>query len=354
MNGPSVNRCFIVFLPFFIFRECKLTAMSNWNKLAEKALSGEAIQKPEALSILESSDDEVLALLDAAFRIRLAHFGRDVRLHVIRNAKNGDCGEDCSYCGQSSRAAQSHQPGHPMQTPDAILEGARDARNMGAFRYCVVSSGRKPEASDFSAACEAARAIKRESSVQLCNSLGLINLEQARLLKQAGVDRYNHNLETSERFFPNICSTHTYADRVATIRAVKAAGLELCSGGIIGLGETLEDRVDLALALREVKADSIPLNFLNPRPGTPLANHPRPTAIEALRALAMFRFVNPAVELRMAGGREACLGPMQALALFPANSIFTNGYLTTPGQGYAADLAMIEAAGFTVAGIVRA
>lgn len=327
--------------------------MSQWRRLTEQVLSGQQVGKTEALAVLESPDDELLAVLDAAFQVRLAHFGRGVRLHVIRNAKSGACGEDCAYCSQSSHAAEPTTI-YPMQNPEDILHGARDAQAMGAFRYCVVSSGRQPSAADLAAACEAARRIKREVSVQLCHSMGLLSLEQARALKEAGVDRYNHNLETSERFFPTICRTHTYADRLATVRAVKAAGLELCCGGIIGLGETLEDRVDLALTLRAVGADSIPLNFLNPRPGTALAGRRPPSATEALRALAMFRFVNPSVELRVAGGREACLGPLQALALFPANSMFTNGYLTTPGQGHAADLAMIAAAGFQVAERTRA
>jgi biotin synthase len=327
--------------------------MSRWHQLAEQVLAGQPAGQADALAVLESPDDDLLTLLDAAFRVRRAHFGRGVRLHVIRNARSGACGEDCSYCSQSSRSTEPVST-HPMQTPDDILGGAREAQAMGAVRYCVVTSGRKPAPTDLAAACEAARRIKREASVQICNSLGLLTLDQARALKEAGVDRYNHNLETSERFFPSICRTHTYADRLATIRAVKAAGLELCSGGIIGLGETLEDRADLALTLRKVGADSIPLNFLDPRPGTALADRPRPTAREALRALAMFRFVNPAVELRMAGGREACLGPLQALGLFAANSMFTNGYLTTGGQGHAADIAMIEAAGFHVAELTRA
>jgi len=211
-----------------------------------------------------------------------------------------------------------------------------------------VSSGRGPADADISRMCATVRALKKEVPIQVCVSLGLLNGEQARRLKEAGVNRYNHNLETSERFFPKICTTHTYADRVATVKAVKAAELELCCGGLLGLGETLEDRAALALAIRAAGADSIPVNFLDPRAGTPLEQHPRLAPADALRALAMFRFANPDKEIRVAGGREACLGPLQALALFPANSMFTNGYLTTEGQGYQADLAMIQAAGFTV------
>jgi biotin synthase len=194
--------------------------------------------------------------------------------------------------------------------------------------------------------CATVRALKREVPIQVCVSLGLLNLPQARQLQAAGVDRYNHNLETSERFFPRICTTHTYADRLATVQAVKAAGLELCCGGLLGMGESLADRAALALAIRAAGADSIPVNFLDPRAGTPLGRRPRLAPLDALRALIMFRFANPDKEIRIAGGREACLGPLQALALFPANSMFTNGYLTTAGQGYAADLALIKAAGF--------
>jgi len=184
--------------------------------------------------------------------------------------------------------------------------------------------------------------------IQICTSLGLLNLEQAKRLKEAGVDRFNHNLESSERFYSSICTTHDYADREETARTVKAAGMELCSGGLIGMGETIEDRVDMAYSLREVQADSIPLNFLDPRPGTNLENLPRLTPAECLRTLAMFRFVHPDREIRVAGGREACLGAMQVLSLYAANSIFTTGYLTTPGQGYEEDMDMIRKSGFQV------
>lgn len=319
----------------------------NWLELSERTLRGGRLAKAEALAILQSTDDELLTLLDAAFRVRRHYFKRSVRLHVIRNARAGNCGEDCAYCSQSTAAKSATRP-YPWQSREEIIAGAREAHQMKAFRYCVVSSGRGPAEADVNRMCDTVRALKQELHIQVCVSLGLLNVEQARQLKAAGVNRYNHNLETSERFFPNICSTHTYADRLATVKAVKAAGLELCCGGLLGLGETLEDRVVLALAIGEAKADSIPVNFLDPRAGTPLEQNPRLAPGDCLRALAMFRFANPDKEIRVAGGREACLGPLQALALFPANSIFTNGYLTTAGQGHPADLAMIKAAGFTV------
>jgi len=321
----------------------------NWKKLAERILKGTPAGRKEALAILTSPDDDLLAVLDGAFILRKHFFSRGVQLHVIRNARRGLCNEDCAYCAQSAKST-GRKKKYPMQSAAELADGAQKAHALGAARYCIVTSGRGPLEDDLRIVAEAAKKIKKRSKIQICASLGKISIEQARALKDAGVDRFNHNLETSARFFPNICSTHTYADRLATIKAVKTAGLELCCGGLIGLGEEVKDRVELAFAMREAAADSIPVNFLDPRPGTRLAQQKRIGACDALRTLAMFRFVNPDREIRLAGGREVCLGALQALALFAANSIFTNGYLTTPGQGYQADLAMIESAGFHVSG----
>jgi len=321
----------------------------NWKNLAERILTGASIKREEALKILNSSDDDLLAVLDAAFLLRKKFFGRGVQLHVIRNARNGLCGEDCAYCSQSAKATGGGEK-YRMQSVNELVAGAQNAHALGALRYCIVTSGRGPKEDDLRIVAEAAKKIKKRFKIQICVSLGSVSKKQAQALKKSGVNRFNHNLETSARYFPNICSTHTYADRLKTAMAVKAAGLELCCGGLIGMGEALEDRVDLAFAMRKVDADSIPVNFLDPRPGTRLAALKRISAREALRALAMFRFVNPDREIRVAGGREACLGSLQALAIFAANSIFTNGYLTTGGQGYQADLALIESAGFHVSG----
>lgn len=320
----------------------------DWKIRSHQILAGARITREEALQILQSHDNDLLTILDAAFQIRCHYFQRSVRLHVIGNARNGGCTEDCVYCSQTSSMPSTVPP------PETVIEGARNAHRMKAARYCIVSSGRTPSDKDLNRICAITRAIKAEVPIQICLSFGLLALDQAKELKQAGVDRYNHNLETSERFFPNICTTHDYADRVATAKAVKAAGLDLCCGGLVGLGETLADRVDLAFALNELNADSIPVNFLNPRPGTRYEGQPLMKPTDCLRTLAMFRFVNPTREIRAAGGREVVLGPLQALALFPANSIFTNGYLTTSGQGYQADLAMINSAGFIIDEIVHA
>ncbi len=317
----------------------------NWNALADNVLAGQQVSRAEALAMLGAPDDDLLALLDAAFRIRRNHFGRKVNLHVIRNAQSGNCSEDCSFCSQSARS-QAEIERYAMESADALIVGAQEAAEVGAVKYCMVTSGRRPSEQVLTAVCAAAGRISGDMKIKLCVSLGSLTDEQARRLKAAGVTRYNHNLETSRRFFPQICSTHTWDERVATVRRARAAGLEACCGGIIGMGETLEDRVDLALALRDLEVEAIPVNLFNPRAGTPLAGRPVLGAIEALKVLAMFRLVNPRAELRAAGGREAILGLMQPLALYAVNSIFTQGYLTTAGQGTNRDLEMLTQAGF--------
>jgi biotin synthase len=324
----------------------------KWNKLTRRVLEGQPIERSEALSILESDDNDLLSVLDAAFMVRRHYFGRDISLHVIRNAKSGSCSENCSFCSQSA-LSESEIPRYPMVSIDELVEGARKAHGMSAKRYCIVTSGRGPSKKDLEHVCEAVQKIKAEIPIQICTSLGLLTDEQARRLKGAGVDRYNHNLESSERFYSSFCTSHSYSDRFATARIAKSAGMELCSGGLVGMGETLEDRVSLAFALCDLGAHSIPVNFLNPRPGTPMEGRPKLTPGDCLRALAMFRLVNPEKEIRVAGGRESCIGHMQVLSLYAADSMFTTGYLTTPGQGYEADMAMIAQAGFEVTSYIE-
>lgn len=324
--------------------------MAKWNDISARVLDGGQVTRPEALAMLRSPDDELLSLLQAAFEVRRRHYGRDVNLHVLLNAKSGLCSEDCGFCSQSARA-ESGVEKYSLRSADEIVAGAREAHRLGAVKYCIVTSTRAPSAKEMDVMCAAARRIKAEVLIKVCTSLGFLTEAQAKQLAAAGVDRYNHNLETSERYFPSICRTHSYSDRVATVRAAKAAGMETCCGGIIGLGEQLEDRVDWALALRDLQVDAIPVNFFDPRPGTPLGNLARPKPADCLRTLAMVRLVNPGRDVRAAGGREACIGHLQPLVLFAANSIFTRGYLTTGGQGETADRAMIEQAGFRVASL---
>jgi biotin synthase len=327
--------------------------MTNWNHLAEQSLAGKAPSREDALAVLESGEDELLPVLQAAFLVRQQYFGRDVRIHVLKNAKSGMCPEDCAFCSQSVRF-ETGVDRYQLQSVAELVAGAREAAAMGAVKYCMVTSTRGPSERDLDTICEAVRQIKAELNINVCTSLGLLRDGQAERLAAAGVTRFNHNLESSRAHFPRVCSTHSYDDRIATLRAAKAAGLEACCGGIMGMGETLEDRVQLAFELRELEVESIPVNFLDPRPGTPLENQPRLSPHDCLRALAMFRLVNPARDIRVAGGREVNLRHLQPLALYPANSLFCNGYLTTVGQGPEADLRMIADLGFRVAELVAA
>lgn len=322
--------------------------MKSYEALADRVVEGHAVTRDEALSIAQAPDEDLLAVLHAAHRIRSRFHGNQVKVHVLQNAKSGVCPEDCKFCSQSLKYnREAEVPQYGMQAVDDLVEGARKAVEMGAVTYCMVTATRGPTGREIETVSQAAQQIKEEfPELKLCASLGLLKEGQAPKLKEAGVDRYNHNLETSPSHFPNIVSTHGIDDRVNTVREAKSAGLEACCGGILGLGERPEDWVELALLLRELEVESVPLNFLDPRPNTPLADIERMSPRTCLRALAMFRFVHPETDLRVAGGREAVLGHMQPLALYAANSLFTNGYLTTPGAEPSDDWQMITQAGF--------
>jgi biotin synthase len=317
----------------------------SWQQIADAAITGEMLSRADALRVLHAPPHDTLALLDAAFRVRRAHWGMRVSLHVLENAKLGACPEDCGFCSQSS-AHGSPGGEAPIESVDDLVAGARRAAAARAKRYCMVTATRGPSQRDLDVICEAAWRIKGELDIELCASLGLLTEAKAQRLAAAGVDRFNHNLETSERRYGEICTTHTWRDRVETVEHARRAGMQTCCGGIVGLGETDDDLLDLAFALRDLDVDSVPVNFLDPRPGTPLADRPRVSAQAALRALCMFRFVHPRTDLRVAGGREVTLRALQAMALYPANSIFTQGYLTTPGATPSSDHQMIRDAGF--------
>ena len=325
----------------------------RWNDLADRVLAGSSATTDDALALLASPDDELLAVLHAAFRLRQRYHGREVRIHVLKNARSGLCPEDCAFCSQSTKFETGVER-FGLLSVEELVAGAREAAAMGAVKYCMVTSTRGPSERELETICTAVRQIKRELNLNVCTSLGLLKDGQAEQLAAAGVTRFNHNLESSRAHFPEICSTHDYDDRIRTVKAAKAAGMEACCGGIMGLGESPQDRVALAMELRALEVESIPVNFLDPRPGTPLGDRPRLTPQDCLRALAMFRFVNPTRDIRIAGGREVNLRHLQPLALYPANSLFCNGYLTTPGQGPDADIRMIEDLGFRVAELVPA
>ncbi len=321
--------------------------MSNYQEFADKAIKDIELTRSECRAVLETPDSRVLELLDAAFTVRERYFGRTVRLQMLLNAKSGACQEDCHYCSQSAVSTADIDRYGLLHT-DHMLQGARRAADAKAQRYCIVISGRSPLDREIAEISEAVKAIKREIPIQVCCSLGLLNEEQARTLKAAGVDRINHNLNTSEAYHSAICTTHTFRDRLATIQHARAAGLEICSGGIIGMGERDEDVIDLALALRAVKPDSIPLNMLHPVSGTPLESCDHLTPQRCLKVLCLFRFLHPRTEIRIAGGREFNLRTLQPLALYAADSLFVGGYLTTPGQPAQEAWRMISDLGFEI------
>jgi biotin synthase len=315
-------------------------------ELAALSLAGDGIDRGLAERLMAAGPERDLEILDAAYRVRRQTFGHGVRLHVLLNAKMGGCPEDCGFCSQSARAPESPVPIRPLLDGDEILGAARRAHEAGAYKFCIVTATRGPSDRDLDQLCPAVERIKAEVPVGVCCSLGLLTDERARRLADAGVDRFNHNLETSEDRYGEICTTHTWRDRVATVKAARAAGMEACCGGILGLENDDADVLDLAYALRELDVESIPLNFLDPRPGTPRAGAIPPTPRRCVRTLAVFRLVHPRRDLRAAGGREVNLRSLQAMALYAANSIFTEGYLTTPGNHHADDLRMVADAGF--------
>ena len=314
--------------------------------LAARSLAGEALTRDEARGVLAVPDDRLTDLLAAAFTVRERRWGRKVKVCVLQNARSGLCPEDCGYCSQS-KVSTADIDTYRLMPQDELVRKADDAIARGARRYCMVTSGRGPSERDIEQLCAATRDIKRNyPDLEICVSVGLMDDAAAQRLADAGVGWVNHNLNTSERFYPTICTTHTYADRVATVRAAQRAGLNTCCGGIVGMGEDDEDVIDLGFALRELRVDSLPVNFLIPIGGTPLEERPVTHAARALKALCLMRFLNPEADIRAAGGRERTLGDWQPLALYPANSIFVNGYLTTPGQAAAEAQDMVASIGF--------
>ena len=297
--------------------------------------------------MLASADGDLLALLHAAFRIRRAYFGVKVKLNMLVNAKSGLCPEDCGYCSQS-RVSTASIPKYRMLSREVLVAGAHEAWARRAGTYCIVASGRRPSTKDLDEVTAAVRQIKSELPMKICACLGLLTEQDARRLKESGVDRYNHNLNTSAGHHANIVSTHTYDDRVRTVEAVKAAGISPCSGFIAGMGESDAQIVEVANALANLDVDSIPVNFLTSIPGTPLAGRNDLDPRRCLRILCLLRFLCPSKELRVAGGREIHLRSLQPLAMYPANAIFIGDYLTTGGQPPDDDYRMIEDLGFEI------
>lgn len=319
----------------------------SWSELADQVVGGAEIDRQAARDMLESPDDEILILLAAAFRIRKHYFGNTVQLYFLMNAKSGLCPEDCSYCSQS-KVSNADIPRYNLLDREKLLDGARVAHERKSKTYCIVISARGPNEREIRAVEKIVPEIKQKYDLNICACLGLLDQTQADRLHAAGVDRVNHNLNTSGEFYEKICTTHSYQDRIETLRAVRDSGMEICSGGIIGMGESCDDIVNMAFELRKLKAESIPLNFLNAIEGTPLEGRRDLTPLFCLKTLAMFRFVNPQQELRIAGGREIHLRSLQPLGLYAANSLFVGDYLTTEGQAPEHDYEMIRDLGFEI------
>ena len=319
----------------------------NFEGLVVKSAQGQALSRDECHSVLRTSETEILQLIHAAFKLREAYFGRKVHLCAIVNAKSGLCSEDCAYCSQSavSRAAIDE---YPMLEVDAIVEGARSAKAARAMRYGIVTSGRAPTNQDVQTICEATRRIKKEIGIGVCGSLGFLTKEIAWALKKAGVDRYNHNLNAAGSYYSQICSTHSYEQRIETNHAAREAGMELCCGTLFGMGETDDQAIELCLALRDLKPTSIPVNFLHPIEGTILERRETLAPLRCLALLCLMRFLNPLASIRVAGGRELCLRSLQPLVLYPANGVFVSGYLTTGGQSPEEAWRMVEDMGFEI------
>lgn len=311
-------------------------------RLGEKVLSGEEISREEASKLAVIPDNDIPFLLAMADKIRQKYVGDEVDLCAIVNGRSGRCTENCKYCAQS-KYHDTNVAVYPLMAADEIVAKAKEAEAGGANRFAIVTSGKGMEGDrEFPKILTALKRILDETNLKVCCSLGALTLENAKELKAAGVSRYHHNIETSRRNYPNICSTHSYDDRLTTIQVAKEAGLEVCSGGILGMNETMEDRLDMAFEIRGFGVHSIPLNILNPIKGTVFEHQAPLPPIEILKTFALFRFIVPNCGIRTAGGREVNLRDLQATSLMGGISgMMVGGYLTTGGRGYEDDRKML-------------
>ena len=315
---------------------------STIESLKTKAIAARGMGKNDALELYKQGSENVFALLSAASEIREFYKGKTISLCAIINAKSGRCAEDCAFCAQSAHHL-TDAPVYPLVSADEMIENARKAGEDGAHMFGIVTSGTEIGSDkEWNEILRAVKEIKR-SGIKPCASLGMLNKEQAHELKWAGLYRYHHNLETSRSFFPNICSTHDYEEDIRTVLAAKEAGLSTCSGGIIGLGEQMEQRIELALTLKELDVDSVPLNILNPIQGTPLAGEAPLQPLEILMTVALFRFMLADKDIKLCGGKEKNLRQLLPLGLVAGcNSLMTGNYLTTTGRDTQLDLEMIQ------------
>ena len=317
-------------------------------KVGERVLEGKKVGMEEMLPFLGAVGPDILELATAANRVREEFNGNEIDLCLLLNAKSGRCSEDCAYCAQSAHY-KTEAPVYPLMDLNRMVEEAIEAQNKGAGRFCLITSGREPNGDEFETILQALDRIRKETTLDLDCSLGTLTEERAESLRRVGVTRYNHNLETAESHFPKVCSTHTFRDRVRTIEVLKGQGFSLCCGGIIGLGESPRQRLELAFSLRELGIDCIPLNILNPRPGTPLEHSESIPPLEIIKTISLFRLILPKGTIKIAGGREVHLRDLQSLALFAgANGLIVGNYLTTPGRNAEDDFRMVKDLGFVL------
>jgi biotin synthase len=317
--------------------------------IMKKVVDGGDVEFEEAERLLDTR--YILTLAKCANIITRKFTGELVDVEMLINAKAGRCPEDCSFCAQSIfYDSQSGIDKYPLLPKQTIIEQAQKAKQGGANSFCLVCAYRTPSEKDFEQICDTIVELKKKVAIDVNVSLGFMTRERARRLKSIGVKRYNHNLETPESFFAQICKTHDFKDRVNTAKIVKEEGLELCCGGIIGMGETLKQRLELAFAIKSLRPDEVPINILIPRQGTPLANLPPMEPTDAIKTIAVWRFIMPKTILKIAGGRELHLKDKERLALKAgANGIITGGYLTTRGNNIEKDMTMIKEIGLKVA-----
>ncbi len=321
--------------------------VSVLENLSADAVLNKIPSREHLLAILDPQKIPLLPLLEATRRVREHFCGKDVRVQILNNLQNGQCTEDCNYCAQSTSSCADIKT-YPMKPDDEIFAGAQRCAESGGNRYCMVLSGRAPTAERIQHLASLVSEIKKRHNIEVCVSAGFIDAEQARVLKNAGLDRYNHNLNTSSQYYDKICSSHSHADRMACLEAAKSVGLDLCSGLIVGMGESLDDIVSVAIALRRLNVKSVPVNFYMHIPGSRLGEVGQLTPEYCLRVLCLFRFVHPDAEVRAAGGREINLRSLQPLALYAVNSLFCEGYLNSSGQALENTKAMICDAGYVI------
>ncbi len=307
------------------------------------------IDRDMAISLSRIEGDDIFELLASANMVRERFRGKKVDLCSIVNAKSGACPEDCSFCAQSSHSKTTNAKVYPLLDKDEIVRAAHSAKGNGARRFCIVTSGRRPSGKELERICDYITEI-REIGLSPCVTLGIIGISELKRLKDAGLERYHHNLETSEAFFKEICTTHTYREKVETIESARSLGLSVCSGGIFGMGESWEDRIEMAIALRDIGVDSVPINFFTPIAGTPLAEKMGLLEpIEALKIIAIYRLIMPDREIRVCGGRPSTLRDLNSYVFIAgADGLLIGNYLTTPGREPSEDIQMIKDLGLEI------